>query len=291
MISASAPAKIIILGEHFVVHGAHALAASIDRYITVTASHSSRDELFAYGRLVKAEHIFNSVDRITRGRHVKLVVRSQVPNGAGLGSSAALSLASAIAVSKLFRANPDPSLLFEMSMDAEKHVHGNPSGVDVAASLYGGFVLFKKGELTRVSSPPIRFLVVDSRQRRKTGNLVKRVKKFMDLNPELFDSLVNSADLMAKEGAEAISGGELQLVALFMSVSQSFLELIGVSTPKIGSMISSLKGSVMGAKITGAGGGGCIIAIPVPGGMPKIGYTVNAGVAGAYQLNYGHPIG
>lgn len=290
MISASAPAKIIILGEHFVVHGAHALAASIDRYITVTASHSNSDALFAYGRQVKADHIFNSVDRITRGRHVKLVVRSQIPNGAGLGSSAALSLASVIAVSKLFNAKPDPSLLFEVSMNAEKHIHGNPSGVDVAASLYGGFVLFKKGELTMVNSPPVRFLVVDSKQRRKTGNLVKRVKKFMDLNPELFDLLVKSADLMALDGANAISEGKLERLALFMNVSQSFLELIGVSTPKIDSIISSLNGIVMGAKITGAGGGGCMIAIPVPGSVPKIGYTVNAGVEGAYQLNYGHPV-
>ncbi|MCL4343359.1 MAG: mevalonate kinase [Nitrososphaerota archaeon] len=290
MISASAPAKVIVLGEHFVVHGARALAASIDRYITVTASLSARDELFAYGRLVRAEHIFNSIDRMVRGRHVKLVVRSQIPNGAGLGSSAALSLASAIAVSKLFNIAPDPSLLFEVSMEAEKHVHGNPSGVDVAASLYGGFVLFKRGELVRVNAPPIRLLVVDSKQRRKTGNLVNRVKKFMDQEPELFNSLVVSADLMAKEGAAAISEGNLEQLASFMNVSQSFLELIGVSTPKIEAIIRGLKGKVLGAKITGAGGGGCIIAIPMPGIVPKTGYTVNAGVAGAYQLNYGNPI-
>ncbi|MEM3487225.1 MAG: mevalonate kinase [Conexivisphaerales archaeon] len=290
MISASAPAKIIIFGEHFVVYGAHALAAAIDRYITVTASHNTSDEFFVYGRLVRADHIFNAIDRITKGRHVKLIARSQVPNGAGLGSSAALSLASTIAVSKLFNIKPDPSLLFEVSMNAEKYIHGNPSGVDVATSLYGGFVLFKKDELIKVSSPIIKFLIVDSRQRRKTGNLVSKVKKFMDRNPELFNSLVNLADLMAKEGAAAISEEKIEQVASYMNVSQSFLELIGASTPKIDTIISSLKGKVLGAKITGAGGGGCIIAIPMTGSMPKIGYTVNAGVVGAYQLNYGIPI-
>ncbi len=289
MIIARAPAKIIILGEHFVVHGAHALAASIDKYVTVSASHSTRNELFSYGRLVKADYIFDSIDRITKGSHVKLVVSSQVPNGAGLGSSAALSLASAIAASKLFNIKPDPSLLFEVSMNAEKHIHGNPSGVDIATSLYGGFVLFKKGEIKAVNSSPIQFLVLDSKQRRKTGNLVNRVREFMDQKPELFKSLANSADIMATEAATAISEGKLEKVALFMNVSQSFLELMGVSTPKIEAMISSLKDNVLGAKITGAGGGGCIIALPKQGNIPKIGYVVNAGVAGAYWLNFGQP--
>ncbi len=288
MIIARAPAKIIIIGEHFVVHGSHALAASIDRYITVSASHSTRDELFANGRPVKADFIFNSIDRITRGSHVKLLVKSQVPNGAGLGSSAALSLASAIAVSKLFGINPDPAFLFEVSMDSERQVHGNPSGVDVAASLYGGFVLFKRGEIRPINSAKIQFVVIDSRQRRKTRNLVNRVKKFMDFNPDLFNALVNSTDMMAEEGASAISEGKLEKLALFMNASQSFLELIGVSTPKMEKIINSLKGNIMGAKITGAGGGGCIIALPGKGSVPKGGYVVNAGVPGAYEINFGH---
>jgi mevalonate kinase len=287
MIEARAPAKIIILGEHFVVHGSHALAASIDRYITVTASHHTSDVLIASGRAVKAEHIFNSVDRITRGRHVKLTVRSQVPNGAGLGSSAALSIASAIAVSKLFNIKPDPSLLFDISMEAERYVHRNPSGVDVAASLYGGFVLFKRGELRIVKAQPISFLVVDSRQRRITGNLVSRVKKFMDYNPELFASLVSASDLMSVRGAQAIEDGNLKQVASYMNVTQHFLELIGVSTPKIKSIIDRLNGKVFGAKLTGAGGGGCVIAIPSSGNGLKSGYMVKAGVDGALKINFG----
>lgn len=287
MIEARAPAKIIILGEHFVVHGSHALAASIDRYITVTASYHSSDVLIASGKAVKAEHIFNSVDKITRGRHVKLIVKSQVPNGAGLGSSAALSIASTIAVSKLFDVKPDPSLLFDISMEAEKYIHRNPSGVDVAASLYGGFVLFKRGELRIIKAQPIRFLVVDSRQRRITGNLVSRVKEFMEHNPELFTSLVSVSDLMSIKGAQAIENGNVEQVGSYMNVTQHFLELIGVSTPKIKSIIEYLNGKVFGAKLTGAGGGGCVIAIPRIGNGLKSGYMVKAGVDGAYKINYG----
>lgn len=290
MIIARAPAKIIIIGEHFVVHGSHALAASIDRYITVLASHSTRDELFSNGRPVKADFIFSSIDRITKGSHVKLQVKSQIPKGAGLGSSAAISVASAIAVSKLFGINPDPEFLFEVAMESERLVHGNPSGIDVAASLYGGFILFKRGEIRSISSQEIQFIIIDSKQRRRTKSLVNRVKKFMELNPDLFSALINSVDIMAQEGASAISDGRLERLALFMNISQSFLELIGVSTAKIEKIISGLKGSIVGAKITGAGGGGCIIALPRKGIAPKDGYVVTAGVPGAYEINFGHKV-
>jgi mevalonate kinase len=286
---AVAPAKVILSGEHFVVHGARALAGAINLYLKIRIEESDKDIIYSNGKIIRADYALEKVKEITGVRNVKVSVRSAVPKSAGLGSSASFHVAIIIAAFKFRGISPSREKIFEESMGLEREVHKNPSGIDVWAVLNGGVFIFKRGEKNYpVNSKVEKILLIDSGQRRNTGTLVSKVGYMKENEPERFSELVEIADSISLSMKNALEMGDVEKVKGLFRINQSLLELIDVSTPKIAHLLKMLQENGISAKITGAGGGGYLIGLPVKKVDGLKTKEVKLGVRGAYDINFSH---
>lgn len=277
IVSASAPGKIILTGEHFVVNGAYALAAALDKRVRVSISEVHDDAYVISGgrksRQVDNDGRFSMVksimaDVVERSRsktRFAVSISSQIPSGSGLGSSAAVSVATSAAALKFFRLDTSPEAVFETALKGEKKVHGNPSGIDVETSIKGGMVLFSKtaGAKSIPLERGLRILVIYTGKTRKTGILIGKVREKRRRFPHFFERLTNAASFVSLGMVDAISCGDLPRLGAFMNISQTTLNWIGVSTPYLERILEEVSAlGVFGVKLTGAGGGGSIIVLP-----------------------------
>ena len=143
-----APGKIIISGEHFVVHGSNALAATIDKTVKVYSETSDKNSILSRidNRVYNTKMNPNNPVSVVRDEtleylnqkgKIKITIESNIPRGSGLGSSSAVSVATAASIASLFGKKLDNKTLYEIALKGEKIIHGTPSGIDVAASVYG----------------------------------------------------------------------------------------------------------------------------------------------------------
>ena len=280
---ASAPGKIIITGEHFVVHGSFAVAAAINKRARVSVSETDQKRSLIYskgfqksflssndGRFHALKSVASKVfNEFGKPRTPVLInVDSEIPLGSGLGSSAAVSVAAAGALTRFLGKELGKDKLLEIASDGEKKVHGNPSGIDTETSLNGGVLLFNRnsGSKSIPLTGAITMIAVFSGIKRDTGKLVNKVALKRKESPYFFSSLVDSSSFTSLEVADALSNGDLPYLGSLMSASQCALSWIGASTPKLESLIETAleNQDCFGAKLTGAGGGGSIIALPKP---------------------------
>lgn len=265
-----APGKAIISGEHFVVHGATALAAAIERGVRVEATSGSRLSISSALREPRAVKPVKSVVQSlykARGKDpgVSISITSTLPEGAGLGSSAATMVAVACAVSSLEGWGLDPRALSEAGGAGERLVHGNPSGIDAETSAMGGVILFKRGEAARpvVLDSPFTFLVVHSGKKRSTGRLISRVTEMKQTYPSLFEGLCESATLVSGLCAQALRAHDPATLGQLMTYSHAVLSRAGASTKGLDELVDlCISSGCLGAKLTGAGGGGSVLAVP-----------------------------
>jgi len=276
---AEAPGKVIISGEHFVVHGGMALAAAIDRTIRVEASvyeglvvetalgvrmpSSENSRLLPVERLVREMYRERSLDP-----RVRLRITSQLQAGAGLGSSAATMVASVAAVSRLEGWNSDLTSVTETALAGERMVHGRPSGIDVQVSAIGGVIQFRVGEEPKRVDLPTRtkVLIAYSGKRRSSGKLIHKVSAMRDVYPHLFRRLCDSAALVSSEATERLVSGSLEELGELLTYNHAVLGMVGASNPILDRLVDiCLSYGCYGAKLTGAGGGGSVLAIPPRG--------------------------
>jgi mevalonate kinase len=270
---AEAPGKVIITGEHFVVHGALALAAALGQKTRVEASPSRGLNVESpVSRNRPSGSAPTPVERLIwemyreRGREpgVRLSISSELPPGAGLGSSASTMVAAVAAVSRLEGWNLDPNSIIETAMMGERIVHGKPSGIDVAVSAMGGVLQFRVGEdPRRVSVPkPVRLVVVYSGERRSSKRLISKVSSMKQVYPHLFASLCQSATLMTELATERFLDGRLDELGRIMTYNHAVLGMVGASNSKLDRLVDlCLEYGCFGAKLTGAGGGGSVIGV------------------------------
>ena len=285
---ASAPAKIILFGEHFVVYGTHALLAAIDRGTTARVQRRDDDNIVINSDIgssavyaksgmkilrggKKAKVILDPIhDAIRRahgehrpstGLHVEL--SSDIPYGVGLGSSAASCVATIAAVDSLFGSH-GRSWICKRAVESERLIHKNSSGADCYVSTFGGVMRYSKAEgYKKIKTVKQLSLVVSSTGiLHSTGRLVERVSKFRESHPTEFKRLSDMADEICASALQAMESGNVEMLGELMSQNQRLLREIGVSHSKAELLItSSLDAGALGAKITGAGGGGAIIAL------------------------------
>ncbi len=283
------PGKVILVGEHFVVHGGNAVALAIDRYTRLRILSAKKGEIelvfpdkggkATYGPSTGWEGnvsrevthpIHQTLDAVFEWcgakERIKLQIEYGFPVSAGLGSSASLAAAIVRGVSAYLGAELGQGDLLELASSYERIVHGNPSGIDLQTVSGGGLVLFEgasRSVAERTHGVDLSLVVADSGERRSTGDLVSRVTEVKDSHPQVFSALMKINDTLIGTSWEALREGDLETLGRMFQVSQGLLHSLGVSTPLLDQAVHRAQDSgALGAKLTGAGGGGCIIAVP-----------------------------
>lgn len=270
--------KIILLGEHAVVYGYPALAAALDRGVTMdavpTTKGGMRLNIPAWNATVKADDdsqlarcLCAIADALSLGRpELSLVGDAQIPHGAGLGSSAALAVAVARAMLAWQKKPADAATLAHAANASEVIVHGKPSGVDVALAITGGLGVFRRASglssLKRADGtvPSVRVLVGPSGQPRSTGTMVQKVAAATGERPA--DKRLAELGGLCDTGTAALLGNDLASLGAAMNRAHEVLTDLGVSTPVLDDLCLHARAlGAHGAKLTGAGGGGAVIAV------------------------------
>ena len=284
---ASAPAKIILFGEHFVVHGTKAILAAIDKRVTVTSSFTENKTIKVNSELgtlevsmsssheeVKNEFrpfIFLANRMINSHQDVnglEITIDSDIPIGVGLGSSSACCVATAASISGLFKELSSEEIL-NLSIDAEKTIFPNTSGADCTVCTYGGMIEYPS--IKKIDNTfDLNLLIANSMIPHNTKNSVEKVNKFKKNDEERFSELCDLETKLIDEAVMAMKNNDATVLGLKMLENQKYLEEIQVSNDILHDMISSLKEISIGSKITGAGDGGCIIALVNDENMSKV---------------------
>ena len=193
---------------------------------------------------------------------IKIIVESEIPLGVGLGSSSACCVAGAAAISRLFSDTSKEKIL-ELAIEAEKTIFQNTSGADCTVCTYGGIMEFsKENGYTKIKSEPNFHLVIaNSNIEHSTELVVNEVKSFKEKNEEGFSKLCDNETNLVEDVLELLKENNTKKLGEKINQNQKYLEAIGVSNEKIKEMIQIGIKSSFGAKITGAGGGGCIFAL------------------------------
>ena len=284
---ASAPAKIILFGEHFVVHGTKAILAAIDKRVTVTSTFTENKIIKINSELgttevpisssheeVKSEFrpfIFLANKMINSDQNVnglEITIDSDIPIGVGLGSSSACCVAAAASISELFKELSSEEIL-NLSIEAEKTIFPDTSGADCTVCTYGGMIEYPSIEKID-SAFDLNLLIANSMIPHNTKNSVEKVNKFKENNEERFSQLCDLETKLIDEVIVAKKNNDATTFGSKMSDNQKYLEEIQVSNDTLRNMISSLNEISLGSKITGAGDGGCIIALVRDENMDKV---------------------
>ena len=262
-----APGKVILVGEHFVVHGTPALAVPLlSRGVEVEVSRTP-------GPWDVADAVRPYLHRMLEALGedpgaLDLRVRSSLPVGAGLGGSAALAVA-------LVRALRDPGAGPEVceatrarAHELERLAHGEPSGIDDSVAAHGCAVLFTRQEGPRPlpEARPLNLWVGLTPQRTATLEAVARVGARARARPAWFASLASSSKRLVGAAVAALRAGDDDALGASLDETHTLLQEIGVSTPQLDALVDAARAAgALGAKLTGGGLGGAAIALAPPG--------------------------
>lgn len=281
MVSASAPGKVILFGEHAVVYGRPAIAVPIPQVratamveaapegegLTLVAADLDRevrlrdappdDPLAAIARL--------TLDHLDRSEpDVRLAVTSTVPIAGGMGSGAAVSTAIVRALAAFFGRELPPAEISRLVYEVEKLHHGTPSGIDNTVVAYERPVYFVRDRRIETFSPgaPLHLLIADSGIPSRTKEVVGDVRAAWEKRPARYDFLFDRIGEVVDEAREAIEAGDVYTLGGLMDQNHELLRKVGVSSPELDELIEAARyGGALGAKLSGAGRGGNIIAL------------------------------
>ncbi|MGD8860031.1 MAG: mevalonate kinase [Myxococcales bacterium] len=271
--------KVILFGEHAVVHGRPALAAALSlgaEAEAVPAAEASL-EVSPWGVRLRAdepgpdgktEMLRRAYRALLEGYEPwpRMAVRARlsVPGGAGLGGSAALSVAIVRALDAALGIERSDHAVGELAQRAERVFHGNPSGVDAAMAAHGGVGLFRKGEGIRPVrlSRPLPLVVGYSGEHGSTKQTVASVGRQLQRDPKKVEQIFDGMEAIVNNGKLAVETGALSDLGQLMVLNQRLLASLLLSTPRLEEMCAAaIDAGALGAKLTGGGGGGCMIAM------------------------------
>lgn len=294
---ASAPAKAILFGEHFVVYDKLAIAIALDirarvavkprpdKKIVVRSSAlgSSEFTLDGHGGNERLKPVYAAAKGVLsmagERMGLDLTVDSQIPISSGLGSSAAVLVATTAAVGDLLEMRLTSDDIFRLALDAERLVHENPSGVDPAIATYGGVLAYRRSEGAKRLKVDLNLPLVlgDTRIKRDTREMVMRVSEIRRLYPGVFEEIIDAGDKIARLALGALGSGDLVALGRLMDMNHALLCALGVSNKALEDLVwAARRAGAFGAKITGAGGGGCIIALAPPWDIGRVAEAIRS---------------
>ena len=273
--------KIILLGEHSVVHGRHAIGCPVPltiRALVEDSSHGVELLIPRWGveyQLAKPPDQRRSfeqaagaiLDRLgLANRTMRIEVFPDVPRGMGLGGSAALAVAIVRALDLHFRLGLSDAEVNELAYLSEQNAHGQPSGIDNTLATYGKPLVYRRGtpplvEMLNIPQP-LSIVVGMTHSEGLTARTVSNVADARLRNARLYEKIFDDIDSLVLQAVSAIQDNDVPTLGDLMNINQGLLNALQVSTPELERLIDAARDAgAAGAKLTGGGGGGAMIAL------------------------------
>ncbi len=273
--------KIILLGEHAAVYGRHALAAPIPMAVQAQVEDSDHGIELLIPRwqveqtlLADSEHplsfeeplakLLNNYDLVDRS--FRIMVFPGVPRAMGLGGSASVAVAIIRAIGEHFDLGLSDEDVNKLAFECEKVAHGTPSGVDNTLATYGKLLLYRADDPPLMQAlkakQPVHLVIGITGVESLTARTVANVREMWGRNKSLYEGIFDQIDAVAQQGVKALKTNDLPLLGDLMNVCQGLLNSLQVSSPELEDLIQlTRQHGALGAKLTGGGGGGSMIAL------------------------------
>jgi len=252
---ASAPGKVILFGEHFVVYGVKAILCAINKRISVTAEKSEENKISIKSNIgnltLEPNKLISEINsplkpfyylanKMIQNQNtgIEIIVESDIPLGVGLGSSSACCVAGAAAISRLFNKTSKEEIL-KLAIEAEKTIFENTSGADCTVCTYGGIMEYdKENGFNKIESEPNFHLVIaNSNIEHSTESIVARVREFKEKDEKKFATLCNNESKLVKDVLGLLKENNIKEIGVKAIQNQKYLETIGISNDKLREMI------------------------------------------------------
>jgi mevalonate kinase len=291
LISASAPGKVILFGEHAVVSGVAALGGAINLRAKTTVEdlpgrvliESSNLSLQGFsmdllaGQILseKASYAMRYISAVLleyEAKDLRVKIESELPVAAGLGSSAAIVVATIAALNQHLGMGLSKKEIASSAHRIEKEVqHGLGSPMDTALATFGGYLLVSE-DIQPLTLPQLEMIVGYSNQPHDTRSEVLKVQSLRERYPDLVEPIFQAIGTISVRAISMIQEQRFLELGELMNVNHGLLEAIGVGTRELSELVYAARGAgcALGAKLTGAGGGGCMIALPSQVGISTL---------------------
>jgi mevalonate kinase len=256
-----------LFGEHAVVYGKPGIAMAIKPRVFVTVRNTKRPQR------AKSPYIDGCFEAM--GVLGSVYINSQIPSSSGLGSSAAVTVATLSAINDEFSLHKTREEIADMAFEIEKKVQkGKASPTDTTVSMYGGIVLISGGSRRRLPPQNMHLVIGDSLVSHSTSKMVEMVGELKKKHPGIVDPILDAIEGVSMSAIHHLSNPKE--LGRYMDMNHALLEALGVGHPQLSKLVlAAREQGAFGAKITGAGGGGCMVAL-----CPK---HLKMGIAGAIE--------
>ncbi len=286
-VTISAPGKLMLFGEHAVLYDHPCIVTAVGERMTATVtvldkpafelsapdvnvnSHVKAMDALGSGEIpqgaafveLAVKHFF---DQYPSGKGIHIETRSGFSPRVGLGSSSASAVCVIKALADLFGMSLSPEQIFAVAYQAVLDAQGKGSGFDVAAAAFGGTLLFFTGgkQIEPLQLPSLPLIIGYTGVKADTVTVIDQVKARAEKFPKIIDRLYGEIDAVTTLALSALREGDLRTVGELMDVNHGYLSALGVSSAKLESLVHAARDAgAWGAKLSGAGGGDCMIAL------------------------------